>query len=663
MYRTSLDGLTTDFRGVPLGQIPVTLSNSIINLETGPDGTFQALTNEQQYGYLSAAAPGYGTLPTTELILEHDAAHKLVLPPQPNWVANGEFEAAGSQLENWDVSGPGPVQASAAHSGSSGVRIGRQFQFPEMTSLIPLAKTNTDNVEFYIDPNDGLHEFINLEYFYKPKGANWSASKLLYPSGFRLFPLASNFDANGTLHIAFEMWKSVDDTDHCIFVYLKKTSTGIWSSPETQNRDCYYHAYPIKDLYATPQGEVKVVFSFNGLKVMQRNSAGVWSSPYDVNPNIPTHGGGYPDAKYDFNAVLHTTFLKSGPLGTGSHIIYQTVLPDGSVSPEFDVASYMGPPYLLEVGPDDKIHLAWENGYIYKDPGGSWSDIKPTSISCDSIGVSGNGKVLIAYGKQIAIKLSDHVNFGTYKDMPTGFYKVALSTDGRIHALSMEESPIGGQMLWIYALSSVSPTVDEITSVSQSITIPTGAHQPTMSLFYKTYGFGSSSNSGFSVRVSPSTEVGGDFPQPLSQEWKHAWVDLSPWVGQTVTLSIEFLQKAGEFPGTIWVDEVSAGEWLTPYPQALSRSKINWPIVEPVQNVLLGENFIQSSDGEPPTVRLNGIPVSVEWIDENSLGITIPTDFPPGTYTVEVTNPNGYKASLKSGLSILMRVFLPLARR
>jgi hypothetical protein len=41
--------------------------------------------------------------------------------------------------------------------------------------------------------------------------------------------------------------------------------------------------------------------------------------------------------------------------------------------------------------------------------------------------------------------------------------------------------------------------------------------------------------------------------------WQHAWLDLSPFSGQTVTVRLELVRNASANPLTVTIDEVSVG--------------------------------------------------------------------------------------------------------
>ncbi len=72
-----------------------------------------------------------------------------------------------------------------------------------------------------------------------------------------------------------------------------------------------------------------------------------------------------------------------------------------------------------------------------------------------------------------------------------------------------------------------------------------------------------------------------------------------------------------------------------------------------------GDNFI-----DPVTVMLDGILLTgVTYIDETSLLIELPADFPPGIYDLRVFNPLGHEALLTNALSLGLHTFLSTINR
>jgi hypothetical protein len=136
-----------------------------------------------------------------------------------------------------------------------------------------------------------------------------------------------------------------------------------------------------------------------------------------------------------------------------------------------------------------------------------------------------------------------------------------------------------------------------------------------------------------------SVEVDG-VRQPLAlglagQGWQHAWADMTPWAGKTVTLRFELDQPAGSLPGQVWLDEITLGPWLTP---VIDRVNVE---VKPGGTLTIdGSNFMGT-----PGVRIDDQPLAVLQAGEAALAAALPDPLPLGRHTVWVVNPDGQPAS------------------
>jgi len=63
---------------------------------------------------------------------------------------------------------------------------------------------------------------------------------------------------------------------------------------------------------------------------------------------------------------------------------------------------------------------------------------------------------------------------------------------------------------------------------------------------------------------------------PVTQPWVHAWVDLSPWAGRTITLTFNVHATADDLRTFVYLDEVSVG---SAYPNLwLRKSGTSWAL-------------------------------------------------------------------------------------
>ena len=132
------------------------------------------------------------------------------------------------------------------------------------------------------------------------------------------------------------------------------------------------------------------------------------------------------------------------------------------------------------------------------------------------------------------------------------------------------------------------------------------------------------------------------------------WSDLSDFSGSTVELEIEFQADYGEGFATAWLDDVSLGSYQVLRIDLLDPSIIlnGW---QGQVLTVTGDNFI-----DPVTVMLDGILLSgVTYVNETSLLIELPADFPPGIYDLRIINPQGHEAVLVNALSLGQHFYMP----
>jgi hypothetical protein len=105
----------------------------------------------------------------------------------------------------------------------------------------------------------------------------------------------------------------------------------------------------------------------------------------------------------------------------------------------------------------------------------------------------------------------------------------------------------------------------------------------------------------------------------------------------------------------VWLDDVSLGSYQMLHVYQIDPSIIisGW---QGQTLSITGENFI-----DPVTVMLDGFVLTdVTFVDETSLLVELPADFPPGIYDLTIINPQGHEAVLVNALSLGQQFYLPL---
>lgn len=193
----------------------------------------------------------------------------------------------------------------------------------------------------------------------------------------------------------------------------------------------------------------------------------------------------------------------------------------------------------------------------------------------------------------------------------------------------------------------ISPTVTGILEVSQSLTIEASLHEPTLSLMYRVPAALDGGSLAVEVMTTTSTELWSTSAATVG--WQHAWVDLAPYSGQTVTVTIR-LSGTVEL---VSLDEVSVGSWTTP--QLLEVTPTEW--IGPATLILTGTNFISA-----PIVFLGDVPLTdAAWISSTQIQVDVPLTMPVGQYDLRLANPGGAATHWPGPLTVKQHmVWLPM---
>ncbi len=186
-----------------------------------------------------------------------------------------------------------------------------------------------------------------------------------------------------------------------------------------------------------------------------------------------------------------------------------------------------------------------------------------------------------------------------------------------------------------------------VTAVSQTVSVPNTMNQPTLSFMYQLPSDLSSGN--LRVQVSGTTTTTVLNTAVATPDWTHVWADLSPYAGQTITLSVSLDAPTG----TAVLDAFSIGPWETPIIYAVSPEE-----VQPGGTITVtGDNFIST-----PSLFINDLEVgSVQWISPTQITAVLPNAIDLDTYDVKVINPSGSATWMTNALTVTQpTVMLPV---
>lgn len=197
--------------------------------------------------------------------------------------------------------------------------------------------------------------------------------------------------------------------------------------------------------------------------------------------------------------------------------------------------------------------------------------------------------------------------------------------------------------------------------LSQTVTIPTDLHQPTLSFLYKLWQRSTLPNNLMSVILTPQ---GGDPVTLMEVEappgdtpavWKHAWVDLSPWKGQEVNIMFHLKVIPEDGGQLLYLDEITLGAWTTPMIDTITPTQVEYPVGAGEWVEITGTNLLESLQiyvGDTPSPEM-------ELTQSLSIRFRVPPGLAMGRYALWVENPGGVTAQARQPLTIGHIVFLP----
>jgi hypothetical protein len=132
-----------------------------------------------------------------------------------------------------------------------------------------------------------------------------------------------------------------------------------------------------------------------------------------------------------------------------------------------------------------------------------------------------------------------------------------MAQDGLSH-LFWRKSGLDGIMELIHSKVLINETADT-SLLWQEVTIPPDQLHPTLSFAHWQRKFGQSAGSGLGLSVDDGISTTAVFTGTGTAGWQYQSVDLEPWSGQTVTLTFELTQLAGDTGLWLHLDELYLG--------------------------------------------------------------------------------------------------------
>lgn len=675
VYNWFLSGRLTDARGIPRQLVPVTIEPSPYEEEvkTDYDGAFTVHLRSATEHLLQGSIhlPQRGDQVRADYQLPHD-----------NLLQDGDFEAVGGPA-HWQLNGSAIItqNTTLAHSGASVAVLG---QLCAHACFQPLPEGHIADIrqaDFFSDPHGNLHIIGSR---------NTSLFHQMYSQsmGWQPYTVLSNqiddhtadlgFGADGALHL---VWAAQDFSNpYGYLYYTRRSPSGEWTTPVLIGRGGQPR------LAVDGAGRVHLLSfcpHFSGCQ--ERSELYYWLftpgqgwSPKQIvvetdsiyTYQIVAHGnqvdvvwsGSAPEA--GFQMVAH---LNRNAQGKWSMF---TVVDSGGTGA--DGGSYRYGTLALRSDSRGHLHLAWQTPYssevMYttRAPGGPWSapqvfgllgDSNPYNLAGlfidqrDQLHLLGYSVYLQQLYRQT--KGQDR-NWSTILTEPYDF-----SAERPITSLHMANNDVEYATSFDYSRSQLqllhrsSVTEATVSRLQQVVTIPPDLHRPTLAFMHEIVG-SSSADRNFAVTISDSLTTTAVYSSATDTAWRLGWADLTPWLGETITVTFGFTQPAGVPYVQARVDQVSIGSWRTPVVESVTPARV--PAGVSATLIITGDNFI-----ETPAIRLGDtLLTDVRWIDDRRIEAVAPATLDAGVYNLWVTNPDGSSTAEIGAVRVGEQAYLPM---
>lgn len=650
LYRWVIDGIMVDVRGNPLGEVDVWCEPGCMNEPvSGKDGHALSYTSSDAAVQMAAEVPGFTGQPGMPLDVSHNTQYTRVLAAGQNVIKNPGFEVLQPPLQDWQIAGSLPAALAQGHSVEHAAVLGNVCTSPCLSdpelitpTYSPFAKAVVDKEGVVYSLNAGLFSERSLD-------GVWSAPVSIFALegiSYAWYDLA--VDSNQTVHVVMTGMDWALEKNQFYYRFRQKNSS--WSDIEVigdMPPSFFLKADGIGNLYL-----------FTGWSYRVRNAAGEWSGP----TSLPA-GPIYDQVAFDASGQMHFVITKYVN-GTNKVFYYRTVGNGVLISEE--IQNFLGSANALQesiiaVTSDDRVHVLFRdnlrNYYTIREPQGGWRLAELLPVSDKLLHLIGDNQdglhLLVSDNNQYQYyhKLASNDSFELSFNLPETMYEPGIFVDQRrqLHFFTWP------QFLLTYFHSQLASS-SEMVTISQEFLVPE-VNQPTLSLVYRLDGQVGPGAEASGVLFAEGATVGEPiFASSEASGWQHAWLDLTPWIGQTVRLDLTYQQAAGEPISYLLADDVTVGAWNTPLLNSVSPRQTYWVPGEPGVNVTLtGENFLPGAN-----VLVDGLALDsgVTWVDAQH----IQAELTASGYTVlslQVENPGGIR-SLALPVTFGQQVFIPL---
>lgn len=440
-----------------------------------------------------------------------------------------------------------------------------------------LAVDNTGVVHVvWEDESRGIRK---IYYARRGSDGSWSSPQVI-PSSY-VYPNSSRLavDKDGNAHVVWTEEGWIDSSTTSFIYYTQQGNDGTWSSVQNLSSNLWYSEYP--RLALDGYGNTHVVWSGSlgdwehHLYYRQRASDGIWSEPKNIS-----------EAAYDLSAqmavdesgTVHVLWDDNSPQCDG--LCYRQRAADGTWSPMRVIPYYPGGGTYDLVARGEAAHLVWRQWPLeiyYMRCGNDGKCTAPQIVSrtpylseSPKLAVDGNETVHIVWqqgspdGADIYYTRKGGIWSTPQNASQTAgeslFPELVVSEKGAAHLVWADYEDVKVY----YAEAALAEQASD-SNIAQTVTLPITMSAPTLSFLYQLFSTTAARSPWFDVQVSNGIIATTLFSTTTSTtDWTHRWFDLTPWAGQSVTLTFNVHQTAGGPATWAYLDEVTLGSGTYP---------------------------------------------------------------------------------------------------
>ena len=657
-YNWLVDGTATDILGAPLKSVEASITNGEAGrLPSNYAGKYTSYGTSAFEERVSWSNVGYTTLPETTLDGTADRGFDIFLPPDPNAIQNFGFEP---DLAGWQTSG-NVISGSLPHTGDFSAFLGTPYSFGESIQFEDYtgwayignilgdesggvhALWKEDNLVYYryrdpagvwsdkelvawskgiwddstsslaVTPDGVAHVFWNSDnviyYSYRISIGNWSppvaVTDVAHPSGFHI----ASSDSDGGFHVTWEC--QINGMDEVCYRHMP--AGGAWDDivQLTENSSDYITC---PGQMIIQEDVVHLLFRQDGIDFYsRRNASGVWSVPEVICPSCPEMSG--VAIAVDKSGVVQAIWTY--PWNDGDYSHYDLYFTERSgngtwLTPQYLFNDATWPQIVIDL--QGRTHIAWAGGntsglfHAYRELDGSWHRSNPISDQWANtydliVDQQGTVHLIFPNGYTHWMGGSQWTPIVTFNGSDPWILDATVDKLGGVNILWSDALVSTSNLVYVGSHVVTSP---ESSTISQAVQVDEASTNPVLSFFSATGGANLSEGMTFSLTMSTGvTSTVAYSSTGWSNGWQHHTFDMSPWAGQSVTLTYSLAQPASYPDAWVYIDEVSLGAvypdvWIS----MSSGSSAALPGEQFIFNLIYGNHGMVDSAGTTLTMTL-----------------------------------------------------------